>query len=219
MTKKTTIIASIILLALLSIKSTYAQYGYYDKNMSFGLVFNPNMSFLSYGDAEHFEGKSKVGYAYGLVADFGFDRNYYFSTGLTINTLMSERSTNLSAIESNDPALALSRTYRIQYAEIPLSIKLKTNEGNLGKFYGQFGLTTGIKVSGKEKVDKSGKYSGLSGDDIFRLGLLIGAGGEWRLTNSLSAITGIAYNNGFTRTMKQGSPKLSYLSLQVGLLF
>lgn len=219
MTKKTALFAFIISLFLLSTSKTYAQYDYFDKNMSFGLVFNPNMSFLSYGDSDRFDGKSQIGYAYGLVADFGFARNYYFSTGLTINTLFSERKTGLTAAESNDPTLLLSRAYRLQYAEVPLSIKLKTNEGNLGRFYGQFGFTAGVKVSGKEKIDNSGKYTGLSGDDVFRLGLLIGAGGEWRLTNSLSALTGIAYNNGFTRTMKQGSPKLSYLSLQFGLLF
>ncbi|WDF68258.1 outer membrane beta-barrel protein [Sphingobacterium oryzagri] len=201
-----------ILFILLTVHTTKAQH-YYDRNMSLGLTFSPNISWLSYGDGDTRESNMKTGYAYGLVADLGFARNYYFSTGLLINTLYSN-------VVSNGAAdLTMDRTYRLQYAEVPLSIKLKTNEGNLGRFYGLFGFTAGVKVSGKERESNVNTYRAIDGDDLFRLGLQIGAGAEWRLGNSLSAQTGLSYNNGFTRAMRDGSPKLSYLSLNIGLLF
>lgn len=219
MTKRIALPSLIISLLFLSIQAAKAQYYQQDKNISLGLTFAPNMGFMSYGDSDHYDSKSKFGYAYGLIADLGFARNYYFSTGLTINTLYAERNANLRPMDDTDPSIPADRTYRLQYVEVPLAIKLKTNEGMYGRFYGQFGFTAGVNVSGKEQIEGSTKYSNLSGDDIFRLGLIIGAGAEWRISNSLAGITGITYNNGFTRTMKDGSPKLSYLSLNLGLLF
>ncbi|MFD1768604.1 porin family protein [Sphingobacterium suaedae] len=182
--------------------------------MSLGLTFSPTMGWLSYEDADAYSPSARAGYAYGLVADLGFARNYYFSTGLQINTLYSGAQGTVSGSD-----LTTDKVYRLQYAEVPLAIKLKTNAGDIGRFYGQFGFTAGVKVSGKERASNSSSYRAISGDDIFRLGLQIGAGAEWRLTNSLSALTGLVYNNGFTRTMTDGSPKLSYLSLNIGLLF
>lgn len=202
-----------ILFVLLSVHTTKAQYYYDDKNMSLGLTFSPNISWLSYGDGDSRESNVKAGYSYGLVADLGFARNYYFSTGLMINTLYSNVVANGAA------DLFVDNVYRLQYAEVPLAIKLKTNAGNMGRFYGLFGFTAGVKVSGKERESSSSDYRAIDGDDLFRLGLQIGAGAEWRLSNSLAAQTGLSYNNGFTRAMRDGSPKLSYLSLNIGLLF
>lgn len=198
---------------ILSINNSQAQYYQRDKNLSLGLTFSPNIAWLSYEDSDSYNASNQVGSSYGLLADIGFARNYYFSTGLFINTLKSQvdpTATNKDFVP---------RTYRLQYAEVPLAIKLKSNDNGQNRFYGQFGFTAGIKVSGKEKLDKASKYSAISGDDIFRLGLIIGTGMEWRISNGLSAITGIAYNNGFTRTLKQGSPRLSNVSFNLGLLF
>ena len=203
-----------VLFMLLTVHSAKAQYAAYDRNMSLGLTFSPNMSWLNYEDGSSAEGSPKDGYAYGLIADLGFARNYYFSTGLLINTLYS--GVKLPVDGGTDP---VAQIYRLQYAEVPLAIKLKTNDGGAGRFYGQFGFTAGVKVSGKERPESRTDYRAIDGDDIFRLGLLIGAGAEWRLSNSLSALTGVSYNNGFTRAMKSGSPKLSYASFNIGLLF
>lgn len=215
--RKNVLFTLFLSIALLTAYHSKAQYYHQEKNLSLGLQFNPNIGWLSYGDDDQYRAESKVGFSYGLLADIGFNRNYYFSTGLFINSLQSrvENHTNLTSGITQ-------KVYRLQYAEVPLAIKLKTNEGRSGRFYGQFGFTAGVKVSGKEKLENNPegtRFRPISGDDIFRLGLLVGAGGEWRLTNSLSAVTGLSYNNGFTRTMKEGSPKLSYVSFNLGLLF
>lgn|SRR5690606_16416500 len=217
MTKKIAFFS--LLLSFLFVSPSHAQYYYNERNLSLGLVFNPNIGWLSYSDSDVYKSDAKFGYAYGLLADIGFARNYFFSTGLTINTLYTDVNSMMYHTVSSTPSATDTKNFRLQYVEVPLSIKLKTNEGNLGRFYGQFGFTAGVKVSGKEKFDNTNKYNTISGDDIFRLGLIIGTGAEWRVSNSLSAVTGVTYNNGFTRTMKEGSPKLSYVSLNLGLLF
>ena len=186
-------------------------YGYPQRDLSMGLTINPNIGWMRYDD-DRYSSEAKVGYSYGLLADIGFAPNYYFSTGFMINTLES-------SLNSGSHSEIAARDYRLQYAEVPIAIKLKTNENQYGRFYGQFGFTAGVKVSGKEKYEDANSYSKIDGDAIVRLGLQIGAGAEWRISNSLHFLTGISYNNGFTEALKEGSPKLSYLGLQFGLLF
>lgn len=198
---------------ILSINNSQAQYYQRDKNLSMGITISPNIGWLSYEDSDSYQASNQVAASYGLLADIGFARNYYFSTGLFINTLKS----HVEAGAMNKDFMP--RAYRLQYAEVPLSIKLKSNDNGQNRFYGQFGFTAGVKVSGKEKLDNASTYTAISGDKIFRLGLIIGTGMEWRIANGLSAITGIAYNNGFTKTLRQGSPSLSHVSFNLGLLF
>lgn len=199
-----------IIYSIISIQQTSAQYyGYPERNLSFGLSTNPNIGWLTF-DNSAYDQEAKIGYSYGLIADFGFTRNYFFSTGLQINTL----NTRL-IVDNNENTQDL----RLQYAEIPLAIKLKTDGNNLGRFYGQFGFTTGVKVSGKSKELDSSNFSKMNRVNLLRLGLQIGAGAEWRVGGSLSFLTGLTYNNGFTQAVKTGQPKNSYLSLNAGVLF
>jgi len=196
---------------LLSSAIAYAQ-SYEDKNISLGLTVNPNISWFNFDDDSDIKGQAKGGFSYGLIADIGFARNYYFSTGLLINTLKGR-------IEYPAGTSSLNKDVRLQYAEIPLAIKMKTSAMNSTRYYGQFGLTTGIKVSSKETLDGGERSTGIDGANLLRLGLQIGGGVEWRLDNNLAILTGISYNNGFTKAFDEGKPKISYFGLNVGLLF
>ena len=193
-----------------------AQYksGYEEKNLRLGLSINPNIGWMRYNDDDYDAG-SKAGFSYGLLADVGFARNYYFSTGLLINAINTSVTPPLF-IQDN-----ISRDQiRLQYVEVPLTIKLKSEENDLGRFYGQFGFTAGFKVSGKEKLAGSNKKTSIDGDDLFRLGLQVGGGAEWKLGENLGVLTGLTFNNGFTRAINnEGKPKTSYVALNLGILF
>lgn len=178
-----------------------------DKNFRLGLAINPNIGWLRYDN--DYDASSKIGFSYGLLADLGFAQNYYFSTGLLINSINSK---------VKEDGTSTTRNIALKYAEIPLTVKLKTPENDLGRFYGQFGFTAGVKVSGKEKINGE-KKTAISGDDIFRLGLQLGGGAEWRIGNNLNVMTGLTYNNGFTRAIKDGKPKTSYFALNLAVFF
>ncbi|MBD1428609.1 porin family protein [Sphingobacterium litopenaei] len=180
-----------------------------EKNFRLGLSINPNIGWLRYDD--EYEATAKAGFSYGLVADLGFADNYYFSTGLLINSIASKVDFPGEAIDRDK--------IRLQYVEVPLTIKLKSVEDETGRFYGQFGFTAGFKVSGKEKLAGATKNQSIEGDDLFRLGLQIGGGKEWKLSENLGLMTGLTFNNGFTRAIKEGKPKTSYLALNLGLFF
>ncbi|MFD2743833.1 MULTISPECIES: outer membrane beta-barrel protein [Sphingobacterium] len=209
------ILAIALLFTSLHAKAQYGGYPY-ERNMRLGLVINPNISWFNF-DSSHSSGNPGYRFGYGLLADFGFSRNYYFSTGLIINDLRAEQ---VQLFEGGTPA-TVNNSIRLKYAEVPLTIKLKTEDRDFGRIYGQFGVTTGIRVSARQQNDlPNAETQSLSGTDLVRLGLQIGTGVEWNLGGNLGLLTGAAYNNGFTRAMRNGGePKISYVALQVGLLF
>ena len=178
------------------------------KNFRLGLSINPNIGWLRYDD-ESYEASGKMGFSYGLIADLGFSNNYYFSTGLLINSISSK--TEFPAGTRDVEKI------RLQYVDVPLTIKLKSTENETGRFYGQFGFTAGFKVSGKETIND--KKQSIDGDDVFRLGLQLGGGKEWKLSDNLGLMTGLTYNNGFTRAIKEGKPKTSFVALNLGIFF
>ncbi len=177
------------------------------KPVSFGITFAPHMDWLGYGDTEGYADKAKIGYSYGLIADFAFSENYYFASGLTINTMNHE-------VEHEGTESA----YRLQYAEVPLAIKLKSSQRYFRSYFGQFGFTAGVKVSGKEKLMEDDHRRSLDAD-LFRLGLQIGGGIEWQLDHNLHFLTGLTYNNGFTKAVKDGSPSNSYVAVNLAIMF
>lgn len=177
-----------------------------------GFTASPNVGWLSGEDAAN-DG-SRVGVAYGVMADLAFSSNYYFATGLTI-TSVNGRSA------SNDG----SSNYKLRYIEVPLTLKLKSQPTSLGRYYGQFGLGTGYKIGAKADVTEGiggqkTKDVDVSSDvNFFRLSMIAGAGIEWETSGDLNVMTGITYNNGFTNTIDGKNVKNSYIALTLGVFF
>lgn len=203
----------------------------YRKNdFQLGFTVSPNIGWLGIQDQRipnYTSDGVRPGFSYGVLADFGFARNYYFSTAFTITTINGKSE----MIASNSgPASDVARhTYKLQYLNVPLTLKLKSNENPWGRFYGQFGLETGVNIrarmdSGTESASSGSSESrneDISSDvNTFRLALVAGAGAEWKIDGNLSILTGVTYNNGFTNALS-GSPEArnSYLALTLGVFF
>lgn len=212
----TYLLLGVFLMTIAPLQSIAQNY-YNERDISMGITFSPNINWLRYGDEPDFSGSAGMGFSYGLIADFGVANNYYFSTGLLINQLYADAS--IPAGGADTPPSAHKRQYRMQYVEIPLSVKLKSTENYNRSYYGKFGFTPGIKTSGKERIGSESRRTKIDDANIFRLALQIGGGVEWKLDHNLRLMTGLTFNNGFTRTMKLGEPKNSYLSLDFGILF
>ena len=191
------------------------------RNFRLGLTTSPNLGWLaSTSSSNNKPDGARIGFSYGILADLGFAKNYYFSTGFILNNLNSKSKTEGNPLTLN--------TNHLQYIEIPLTLKLKSNSAPLGRFFGQFGLAAGIKTRANQDYTQS-TTDGLktSGDkvnigdetNIFRLGLIAGGGAEWNAGRNLSILTGLSYSNGFTNTFKDQEMKTSYISLNLGVFF
>lgn len=159
----------------------------------------------------------RSGFSYGVIADLPFSDNYYFATALTVSTLNAK---------TREPNVSTS-VYKLQYLEVPLTLKLKSNEILKKRFYGQFGLNTGINIGSKKDVS----YTNSSTADVknmdigseinaFRAGLLLGGGVEWALGESMNVVTGLSYSNGFSDVFDgERKAKSSYIALNLGIFF
>lgn len=224
MRKKTILFPLLVLLFITFSGQRLAAQDYYSstyqyKPVSLGITFSPNMSWMRHGDAGGYQNTPKFGFAYGLLADFAFTENYYFATGLLINTLNSESEYADPTIDYM-PGTDLTHSYRLQYAEIPISLKLKSTMRYFRSYYGQFGFTGGLKLNAKEKSSGVSSRSSMGNDaDFFRLALQIGGGVEWQLDHNMVMVTGLSFNNGFTRVIKNGEPRNSYVAFNFGIFF
>lgn len=187
---------------------------YSGKKVSLGITFSPNVHWLRYGDLKDIEQEFKIGYAYGLLADFALSENYYFSTGFLINNLKAS-SDYLSGNPNND----VLSTYHLQYIEVPFGLKLQSTQRYYRSYYGQFGFTGAMKINGDRELEGADKTSLGSNADLFRLAMQIGGGINWQLDHKLNMMTGLTLNNGFTGILKDGKPKSSYVAFNFAIFF
>ena len=164
-----------------------------------------------------------------LQMEYYFQENYAFYMGFGINNLGGNllylRSEDY--ISSNDDTLTIaagqSVKMNLQYLDIPLGLKLKTEELGYATFFLQVGFNPMFNIN----AHISTKDGTLDKDNIkesvqvFNLGYHAGAGVEYRLGGSTSVIGGIRWSSGFTNvTDKDGANiSLNAISINLGILF
>ncbi len=152
---------------------------------------------------------AKFGVSYGVMADFLFnDEKGAFATGLEIvhagGNLKYEAGSN-KGLRRNEATTANAAQYydiKLQYIQIPLSLKLKTEEKNKFTWWGQFGTYTGFLIGSRTDI----RYGNVSEDKVkankymvpLNMGLLLGAGGEYSIAEKTDLYFGLGFESGFT---------------------
>ncbi|MFT6166085.1 MAG: hypothetical protein ACJAV5_001270 [Vicingaceae bacterium] len=207
--KKTTLLA--VLLAL--VIGSFAQ-----KDFQLGLQFSPSIGWLKpVGDNIEADG-AKIGYTFGVIGDFNISDNYIFSTGIQlVNTGFTAIKPDVQEVTNTQGDLengygSTVADVRLNYIEVPLTLKLRTNEVGYMKYYAQVGL--GLAANYRALADEKFTYVPANGNssqpisneevdyndeiNLFRAALIIGAGVEYNLSGSTSLVAGVTFNNGFT---------------------
>jgi hypothetical protein len=205
--------------------------------LRFGAFIAPTMSWMKPTAAKDDNGEfnvsnngSKIGFIYGLMAEYYFTENYALATGLQINTTGGKIISDRIAPVMNNQIDKADFDYSLQFLEIPLALKLRTDNINGIKFFGQLGVTAGINIGKKatytvnyrnnngadttatgEKIKLTGGL-GIVAPVLFQMNL--GAGIEYPFSNKLAFYAGIFFNNGFapdaTNPEKFDGDKLGY---------
>jgi len=183
------------------------------KSFQLGLQLSPNISWIN-PDSDGLESEgSKIGFSYGLIGDFNISDNYAFSTGITLLSAGGKISypdrQEISGI--GNQAGRTTADVRLKYIQIPLTLKLKTNEIGYMKYYGQFGF--GAAFNYDATADKEFKYlSTTTSEDeadygseinLFRASLIVGLGAEYNLSGNTSLIFGLSFDNGFLNILNK----------------
>ncbi len=209
---------------LLFAAKTYAQ-----SPLRFGLHFSPNIGWLKTDASGASRDGTVVNYSYGLITEFtiGNTDNYALSTGLSIFN-QSAAYTNTILLDANTTA-TIEGKQKLQYIELPLALKLQSNEIGYLTYFGKFGLSNKFKIAADSEVSlnsgESQSASNQEGIQFYNASLLIGAGAEYNLSGNTSFLFGVDFHNGFTNLFNDddSSPnfdaKTYNITLNVGVLF
>lgn len=155
----------------------------------------------------------------GPIADFPITENYFVSTGI----LFVSKRAAFKAVQQQDN-LTAKETYNLQYVQVPLSLKLFTNEVALDKkIYFQMGATMEFNV--KEEPDKD-TYVFIEDFKLFDSSLLFGVGLEYKVGLNTIVFGGFSYHRGLTNTVADHVAfdddiilKNDYIGLDMGIKF
>ena len=176
-------------------------------------------------DFESLNAKTRFGG--GITADYFFGANYAFSTGLIYNSRGAGVSFKPTATATNRE----SDEFNLQYLEIPVTIKLYTNDiAPDTKVYFQAGGSLDTRMAARvngEKLDPSdNKYS--KRFNLFDFSVLLGAGVERQLGESTKVFGGLSYHRGLFDvddyyeerfSNKNIEIKNTYVALDLGMKF
>jgi hypothetical protein len=204
-----------------------------------GLKVSPSISYLrtSSPSGTSFQSESsKLSFGGGIFMDYFFGQNYAFNTGL----FLTGKGGTISYLEGNSSSTGSTRVeqkFTMQYLELPLTIKLFTNEvAPDTRVYFQVGGSLAVPVQTRINGDKyyTDPYNNngqtKAGSHVFDIDAnLIGAvGAEYQLGQSTKLLAGISYHHGLvdldryfekTRGFSDVGIKNSVFSLDLGLKF
>ena len=182
------------------------------RKIRIGFKVDPTITWL--GPKENFVTKdgSKLGFSYGFVLDYIIDPNYAIASGLQIAHVGGKIKTksDIGLFESGQSNQENTYNLSLQYVEIPIALKLKTNPINNLTYWGQFGTYLGVNIGARLNASVDGKpefkKEKVTKDIIpINAGLLLGAGVEYPLNDKTTLSLGLGFQNGFVDVTKNSN--------------
>jgi hypothetical protein len=164
----------------------------------------------------------------GLNMDFYFAENYAFVLGFGINNLGGKlRYADSTEFSSKGETLLVepmqSVKLNLQYIDIPVGLKLKTEELGYATYFLQLGFNPMINLNAKASSEDASfdKVDVKESIITFYLGYHVGIGVEYKLGGSTALIGGLRWSSGFTDVTDNDRANLTLnaLSLHLGVLF
>jgi len=242
--KKIVLLFSILILAGVELSAQSA--------FRFGFQLSPNFTWMSNNENNINGNGSNLGLKVGMIGEkFLSEQDNYlltFGVGFAFNqggTLRHDIGGDFwtNALDETDPLRTLpdgvNLKYGIQYIELPIGLKMRTQEFGYLRYYVEPALTLGIKTQARGSIEGAG---GVSAEDIdikkdvgfLNLSLGIGAGVEYSIGENLSLVGGLAFQSGFTDVssndgqqkadgqapVKEDSKaKINSLTVRIGVMF
>jgi len=228
---KRLILASILLVLTLHASSQY-------KPVILGLRGGFNLGWMKSGE-DLYENKGMTpGLSWGFVSEFYFMENYAVQTGFNIQYLKGRLEYPYRRmIDADSSAIGyLNRKYKINYLQIPVTIKMKANLSEKFNFFGKVGIGTAFRLDAKaedvftygdgEKIEENNNIK----EDIalMRAPLILGLGAEYIIKGSTAVIMEFTFDNGFVDVLKGKNPampeeneqaNLSFMEFGIGIVF
>jgi hypothetical protein len=211
----------------LIIGATQAQ----DKVFRFGLSGSAGMAWMKPDqDSLEYQG-SKFGLGYGFMGEISLATNFALVTGFDVSYMGGKlQQAGVEHVFDTDTLSTIKNSsYKLQYLDIPLTLKMKTNEINYITYYARIGGSFGIALGGKAEneyisIDRTKNETitidKLGSDMAFlRANFVIGAGFEYSLGGTTTALVEASFTNGLTYLLDDTKAIGNFMALKVGIMF
>lgn len=189
--------------------------------VNIGIQVSPSLSFNRVSETSDSANLSPTGVGgklqAGVFSDFLIAKSYYFSTGIFF---VPKRI----ALQDNGTP-SVEEVYHLQYLQVPLMLKLFTDEVTLDtRIYFQTGVTGEVKIHEKTDLDVQ---TYLGNFRTFDASWIIGAGIEYRIGYTTTLFGGFSYRRGFINSLTKPFQPLNgdlsirsdFVSLDLGVKF
>lgn len=237
-----------IALLVVFVTTIYAQKGESAAGMlgektRLGFNFNPLFSWCRTPGAQTDNQGVRMGFQIGLQVDYYFAKNYGLSTGVYFSYLGSTINYNMSNTDSlgNPYTNVLKHKYTTQFIELPIGLKLRTNEFKRVTVYGELGVGSmfllsarGTYMSDFDGINKEQAKVYGTRVNFFDVNVSGGAGIEYNISGKTSIVAGVIYKYAFLNHIKDDKAKdvkplnlglaedpiyLNYFAFRIGVLF
>ena len=206
------------------------------KKFKIGFNLSPSIDFFQPNTEGVDLDKVRAKFGYGMMAEYAFTNNYALAFGLehkmagaSLDFAADADARYLNQSDKTEYRL-LTRAYRFDYVNIPITLKLMTNQIGYFTYFGQFGVDLSVLASAKTKDQRqaflysttdsvSGAVSEVFGSAsetkdftgrynqtmFMNVKLRIGAGFEWNFSGNTSLVVSASYHNGFIDLMKDSN--------------
>jgi hypothetical protein len=207
------------------------------KAFQFGFKAAPSLGWIKPNSEGYARDGVKAGFNWGFVGEFFLMENYAISTGFNVIYTNGKFSyPDQQTVNGSATAGETNRLLKLKYIQLPVILKMKTNDFNGIKIFAEIGFGLGFRTDAKAEDDfyansrlQQSKSSDVSNAVRFtRESLILGAGVEYPLGGSTFITGGIRFDNNFIDILKdQNSLDKSieqkgisnFIELQLGLLF
>lgn len=199
----------------------------YAQKVQMGLKFNPNLGWFKVDNKVNIENKGVgIGFSYGLIVDFHFLDN----VALCFEPAHLFYNPTTEITDSNNVKVDVK--WKVQYIEIPLTLKMMTSQRGKLKYFGKIGISTSIKT--KAKLEGNNANSSVATMDF---SMLFGGGVHYSLGGNTALLLGVTWHNGLAKinkddsfivlkgsgiqnfSLKDNKLKSSFITLDIGILF
>ncbi len=177
-----------------------------------------------------------IGFSYGLFSEYQFADNY--SVEVDINHLLYQANYKLNHSQGRKDSLAgtdqllKSRQWKLQYLEIPISVRMKTNEIGYWTYFAKVGMAPAVNLKSRGTntvLNSDNKDDGVKEKDVpiddaslFNASIIIGGGAMYSLGGNTYLNGGLTFHNGLVNIQSNAddySIKTAHISLDLGILF
>jgi len=202
----------------------------YSQGFRLGFQASPQLSWMNSDKVGISNHGVQAGLKYGLETDLFIagSKRYCINTGLFVSNHSFSALYNLEQSFQLDQRIfdkEVTVKYKLNYLEVPINIKLKTDQFYRSTFYGQFGLTNQINLNATAVSDDNQLSNTNVNKNIvmYNVAMLVGAGCEYDLAGNTALNIGLQYTNGLmditTINNLDEKTKFNSLRLILGIMF